>query len=287
VQPFAKANKLFSYFNLNSDALWRETYLSHQGYLNLAREVSPYAKVDHFHVKAVFHDVMHTVYLGFGRDLGACSIHMLHEHGKLPPAETLDVSLRLLWLQFRDRHKDLNLQKPKGSFTPTGLMFGAQDYPELSTRFKAVTVKHLLQFLCDLCQEVNAPELLTACLWSLCECFSFWNASGVILADEVAQQCFELGMSCLRSYFALAQQSQVRGKLWFKIRPKHHYWLHLLEFQLETKLNPVWVCSAFDDESFMGKTKNVGKMTRGFSNLSNSAIKRYILHMQLRWKQVT
>ena len=94
-------------------------------------------------------------------------------------------------------------------------------------------------------------------------------------------------MSCLRSYFALAQQSQVRGKLWFKIRPERHYWLHLLEFQLETKLNPVWVCSAFDDEPFMGKIKNVGKMTRGFSNLSNSAIKRYILHMQLRWKQVT
>jgi hypothetical protein len=49
----------------------------------------------------------------------------------------------------------------------------------------------------------------------------------------------------------------------------------LLEFQLETKLNPVWFCSAFDDESFMGKIKNVGKMTRGLSNLSNSAIRRY------------
>lgn len=275
-----------SFWELGEAALWRSTYIDHRAYC-ATEGLSPWLQIKHFTIDMVFTDLMHTVHLGFARDLLACAIRSWADAKLLPAASSTAKSLRMFWKMFCHWCRLNGKARPRGRLTPNNLSFGKQEYPELSSSCKAVTVSHMLRFCTAfaLAKTRDNPELrdVKVALWTLNKALELWSSSALLLTEQVADKCFSLGNLFLDTYVSLAVQAKAQDKLRWKVRPKHHYFVHLLEFQKRTRLNPCYACSAFDDESFLGQFKRVGRMTRGSSNLCPRTLQRHIMGLKLRW----
>lgn len=58
-----------NYTNFKADSPRYLTYLTDEDYRNTAQRLSPWIVMEGWRLKSCFHDMMHTVYLGIGRDI--------------------------------------------------------------------------------------------------------------------------------------------------------------------------------------------------------------------------
>ena len=206
VQPFpsvmrSKALRRFLYTDVSVDAAWRGSRQTHEQYLARARTVSPWIVVPGFRRELLYWDLMHIGPLGVYRDIIAATILDLLARDRLwwllkdpDLSGKLDnEQLRALWLDFRQWCKTRKKSMPSGSLSRR--LLGATksaDYPELHSRFKAVTCKWMLVYLAQLCNArplaVLRDKIIATCLWSSAQFIHVTDHGGFILTyDELCK----------------------------------------------------------------------------------------------------
>ena len=94
-RPTENSDPGLSYQDFNSDLARRMTRISHNTYLDTEKLVSAWVKMPGWHLYTCTHDFMHTVFLGFARDLIGSLIADFIEHKTLG-AGTIEEQLERL-----------------------------------------------------------------------------------------------------------------------------------------------------------------------------------------------
>lgn len=124
------------------------TTVTHEEYMEAEIQRSAWVAVPGFHLQTCWHDLMHVLYLGCGRDIAASTVVSMWEWGQLPGrgVECL-VSLNADYTAWC---RALRLGRPRFLFTAASVgRTSKQQMPELSGFFKAMQVKCMLFFLTD------------------------------------------------------------------------------------------------------------------------------------------
>ena len=286
-QAFPKAPRVTLYTDFSAAALWRETILDAEAYVQTC--TSPWATISGFRPELLHWDLMHIVYIGFARDVIGSMLGEFVLQGLLPAAPTETASLRLWWGGFRDWCKQNRIACPPGELTLSCVGWGKAKnvYPELLTRFKACSVKILVSYLAVYAERVCTGDrhsrVRTTCAWALADyCHTLDGASLVLRPREAerARHAGELFLTCFQYLSAEALDLKVR--LW-RIKPKTHYFAHVLD-NLDDLPNPRHV-ECFTDESYLGCIKKLGQKCHAKS-VSLRLLQRMILLLALRWHGV-
>eukprot|EP00959_Pyramimonas_sp_CCMP1952_P408133 8553612-Pyramimonas_sp.AAC.1 len=187
-KPNKKADPVFTFMNFEETAPWRSTMLTHEQYVRLepAGAISPYFRIHGIGLHTLFKDLLHGVFLGFGRDLGASSLFFwarnrslavwVGQFGLHEPTE--DQMFEMCFKYFRRWCREYKLCKIRPSINPFTLssMGRKKDknvFPAITSKVKAIALKVMLQFLAHLANEIaclvqsDDNDLLNACLYSL------------------------------------------------------------------------------------------------------------------------
>ena len=146
---------MLTFKNFYSSAAHRMTELSHDEYVASSTQQSPWSKLPGFHVKSLFRDPMHTIYLGTAKEVLASCLGYWSRHQCLP-GRTLEDQLRWVSQQQKQICRQAGLKGPFKTMTPsnTGLDT-ASEYPELGSGFKASAVKTSIWFFAKLAAEIS------------------------------------------------------------------------------------------------------------------------------------
>ena len=124
------------------------------------------------------------------------------------------------------------------------------------------------------------PELI-GCVTAMAKFITGLDRAGDFLTDDEAIQISDAGLAYLRQYAFLARRSLAKRESLWKIRPKHHYFHHMVLNVRVQKVN-LSRTQCFHGEDFMGKTKNLARRCHRRS-VQNRALERYIQLIGARW----
>lgn len=96
-RPTKKSDPNMTYQDFNRDLPRRMTQISHNTYLQTEGVVSPWVNMPGWTLYTCMHDLLHTIYLGFGRDLIGSLVADFLDHGVLGPG-TVEEQLERLSL---------------------------------------------------------------------------------------------------------------------------------------------------------------------------------------------
>ena len=194
-----------------------------------------------FHVP--WEDLLHTLHQG----VSLCAIAALvtdHYNSK-NPGQTLQDLERSLFKAYTHYRKWCKDNKIAGSSLRFNLSRFNRDswksMPELSTQYKASTVKHmqywLHQFLLD--EPVVADSMdRRYCSYALCKFQFMLDTHNEWFTQGQANRTAQFGYTFLLFYQKLAARSRGEDRNNYKITPKFHYYFHMLEYIEKTKRNP-------------------------------------------------
>jgi hypothetical protein len=165
-------------------------------------------------------------------------------------------------------------------------------FPELSSRYKASTVRTLLSWLAEKTRAISNlhPGMgrfdgIAVAFWSLQRFLYILDSEGLYLEEATARDACEAVQVFLTAYQRLAEQSVAAGDLLWKITPKCHYMVHLSADMLRSRLNPRLTGSCWADESFLGKVKLIAGKCHS-SQMCKRALQRYLLYLGIRWRRL-
>ncbi len=105
--------------------------------------------------------------------------------------------------------------------------------PELSSSYKAVTVKYFARFLggkaIEMADDTPYRKLRATCSWALIEFMHVIDHAGIVLTDHELNRMQYAGNAYILSYAALAKQAVDRSEMQWRLRPKLHGFDHLLD----------------------------------------------------------
>lgn len=289
-----------SWGNLTLRSVWRSTLT-----LTDPQDISPWTQVPRFEKKRRLLDLLHIVHLGTLRDLIPAAIISSLEDGTLakfyglcgrPWDEVLHAFSHhaALWA------KDRNMQLYIGTLTMARL--GRPKYrhwpmPALDTRIKAAKTRTLFAFttwmmvwLCDSeLLDTNAKfmhaKMRAVCCWSLDVAISCWSLNTeVVMQTHQVEQTTWLCRLHSATYQWLAGQCLRERRLLYKIRPKTHYFVHMVDAFQETKICAMHL-STFGDEDYMGKVRRICQGCHGGVYMQTWT-KRYALKRLLQWREM-
>ena len=104
-RPTKKSDVNMNYQNFKEDCPRYMTYLTDEDYRRTATQLSPWTAMPGWHLRTCFYDMMHTVYLGVGRDLASNILADLVDCSALGPG-TLEEQLRRISLEMHQRFKN-------------------------------------------------------------------------------------------------------------------------------------------------------------------------------------
>lgn len=140
----------------------------------------------------------------------------------------------------------------------------------------------------NLLDETADPEAVFHAQVRACMCFSLsnllstWSQGGRPLLQPAERKATQrLGVWFLAAYSYLAAKALERRLLLYKLRPKHHYLVHLLEHAAESGMNPMHL-SNFLDEDNMKMMRGVAKACHA-KTVKHAWARRYILKKVLGW----
>ena len=277
--------------NYSPDAYWRRTLVSQNDYMASEPLVSYYSCIEGWRLSLVGMDFMHTMYLGIGRSFAASLLHDMRDLNLLPDGLHLEAQLALFNKDFVAWCHDHGLSKPRRLFTPANAGFDTEPHktPEISTAFKAHTVKVVLYFLaaylsrsCNLPLSTHITFLVTASV-SLAKCIKTLDSAQLILTQEQAVEAHRAGYCFLEAVQHLRALSWENGKVRYGAKPKHHYLCHIFDFMLKTRLNPMRFAQVFESESFQNIIKTIGRMCH-IRTACMRLFQRYILNLAGRFQ---
>ena len=168
-------------------------------------------------------------------------------------------------------------------------------YPELDSRIKAARCRTLFAFITWLMsrlassplppeQKLNA-RVRAICCWTLDTALSVFNRTRhVKMLKHVVKETTWLCRLHSASYQWLAVQSLSQKRLLFKVRPKTHYFSHMVDHHQQSCLCLIHL-STFGDEDFMGKCRRIAQSCHGKTYMHSWA-KRYVLKRALQWSEM-
>ena len=117
-----------------------------------------------FHKDLVLDDLMHDLFLGVARDVGASVIvdllesqHLVDEHGD--PFNSKQDALDVIGLELREFCRQHELKRPPCAFTMANLGREKETvYPELGSSFKAAHNKIIMSFLAHLTYKLGLND---------------------------------------------------------------------------------------------------------------------------------
>ena len=159
-RPNVKGDPLLTFKNFYPDAAHLMTELSHRDYVASSDRLSPWENMPGFHVKSLFRDPMHTVYLGTAKEVLASCLGYWNKNGCLP-GNNLEERLRWVSQQQKEVCAGAGLKGSFKTFTPanTGLD-KSSEFPELGSSFKAATMKTSVWYFAKLAGDISlaSPE---------------------------------------------------------------------------------------------------------------------------------
>ena len=203
-----------------------------------------------------------------------------------------EMGLRCLWQKLETFCKDSGLSKPWGaSFTlnSIGVPEGKVQYPELSSHFKASAVTTIMRFVAHISFEfelvaTEASRMRRANAWAFGEIQFILDMADWRLSPREVRRFDYASNLYLLSYQWLATDAINQGVLMWKVRPKHHYFCHLVDRTITEHLNPCKFLQNAAEESYMGVVKKIGKQCHGKS-VYTRLIQRLVLFLGIRWKR--
>ena len=107
--------------------------------------------------------------------------------------------------------------------------------------------------------------------------------SGIVLTESDAREASESLHQHLKCYAWLASNAWMERRLLFQLRPKHHAVWHIAEQLAAWRVNfSLFHC--FDEESFLGKIKNICQKTHG-KTATRRVYQRYLLRFAMIMEQ--
>ena len=133
-------------------------------------------------------------------------------------------------------------------------------------------------------ETIHHARLVATLCFSLSSAISIWSqGQRPHLTTHQRDQSYVLGNLFSSCYSALARKALDKRLPLYKIRPKHHYWLHLLDYMMKSSLNPMST-SNFLDEDMMKAMRGVAKACRP-KTVKHSWARRYLLKEVIAWGQ--
>lgn len=298
-----KGQEVLSWGNLSLAAPWRRTVD-----FSDANDKSPWTQIDGFEKKFRLLDLLHLVHLGTLRDLTASVIVDSLEDGSLPAwlgietrgPQDYDVVLRAFSTHAHLWCRDNNLELGMGTLSMARLgRPKAYNWPMaiLDSRIKAARTRALFSLLTFLmCRLVGSAtlrskdsqwqaKLRAVCCWSLDTALSIWTLGDrVKMSKREAEHSVWLSRLHAVTYQSLAARALLQRRLLYKIRPKTHYFQHMLDHVSETHLSPMFLAT-FGDEDYMHKIRNIARACHG-ATFHRQWAKRYALKRALQWQEI-
>lgn len=103
-RPTPKHDPNMNYQNFKDTCPRYLTYLTDKDYRDTSKRLSPWTVMEGWHLLSCFHDAMHTIFLGIGRDIVSNILADMLDCGVLGPG-TLDEQLRRLSLEMHSCFK--------------------------------------------------------------------------------------------------------------------------------------------------------------------------------------
>ena len=135
-------------------------------------------------------------------------------------------------------------------------------------------------------QQIHWARRRAAAVWCLDAGLSLYGeGSRPHLQKERQKEAHYLMKGFLRMYAYLAQVCLVKRTAWYKLRPKHHYFDHLLDECEFNLLNPIQMAN-FSDEDHMKYMKSVAAGCHAAAQ-SRTWARRWIVKKTFQWKRLT
>ena len=238
-----------------------------------------------FHTELVYEDLLHNTLQGHGGDACCSCVKDLLVRRSLPGHDWED-SLRLLALDFRRWCKQHQVTHVSGLFTLGTLgLTTLSAYPVLHSRVKAAHCRLLISFIAQKAVELDSGDehsrYRTACLWSLARFFSILESSGRWLTQGQRDAVLRAAVVYLHSYQWLAASALERRECLWMVRPKLHYFCHLVARMSSSFLNPR-KCQTLIDETFVGVIARIARQTSS-QTTSLRALQRWTLYIAVQW----
>lgn len=224
---------------------------------------SPWACVPNWTLTRCLDDLLHLMWLGFGKDLIG---QVLFERA-MTEYPSLEEGLTGLWRECKLWHKSRKTSFNYKRWTPTTISYkAANDFPIFETKAKAMKTKQvflwlasstIVRFNTGLDTSYHA-ELRSQMLWHLHKFVYTLDGEGDVLSQQTADDVCRDGEDFLRIYTHLASVAQASQMTSYKLRPKLHYFWHLLQYTRISRENPRRR-DLFSAEDFIGRVKKIGQ----------------------------
>ena len=267
------------------------------------QDPSPWVNIPGFQKKYRLFDLLHLVHLGTLRDvIPSCLIDALDD-GTLAAFYGVQGSRAEDMILYRmsqhahawARDQGLTLYVGTLSLQRLGRSNRRWPYPELDTRIKAARCRTLFAFVAWLmCRLALFPlpepqkfqsKVRAMCCWTLDVALSVFNRNKQVkMQEHVVKETTWLLRFHMACYQWLAVQSLQQKRLLYKVRPKSHYYSHMVDHFEETCLCLMHL-STLGDEDFMGKIRRVAQACHGRTYMHAWA-QRYVLKRALQWREM-
>eukprot|EP00438_Fugacium_kawagutii_P019266 Skav217556 [mRNA] locus=scaffold1602:293891:294970:+ [translate_table: standard] len=294
----AKNNPVLSIGHLTLRAPWRCTISTLD-----PNDPSPWVSVPGFTKSRKLFDLLHIVHLGTLRDIvPSCLIDSLRD-GSLAAFYGLqgcedDVILHRMSQHAHVWAKSKGMDLYVGTLTMRRLGRSSSHvwpYPELDSRIKAARCRTLFAFTTWLmtrltsyplsAEQKSNADFRAVCCWSLDVALSIFSQNQKIkMPMHVVKQTTWLLRLHAACYEYLAARCIGQKTLLYKLRPKTHYFSHMVDHHEETCLCLMHLC-CLGDEDFMGKMRKVAQACHGKTYMHTWA-KRYALKRALQWSEM-
>jgi hypothetical protein len=259
-----------AYYNPLGDAPWLATLMSTTQY----KEVNGWSGLCHlpgWDISSVAGDLMHLVYIGLGEDVAGEAVMCLAREGNWSADQVVG-----LWVQFKTWCREQRLPLPRGTYRTFTIPFARKKaFPHIST-FKATCMRSLLAFLAY--REYRDPEVGAAVVF-LHTFLQTLNRAGMWLSEGETETAVAAGTAFLTVWVSAAYRSLEAKIPRFKIRVKHHNFLHGIVRLHQDHLN-MRMLSCFGAEGFVGDMSRLSSRVHP-RTVTLRCIERFLLHIRM------
>jgi len=282
-----------------TDAIWinEDLRTDHNLYLKAAIRVSPWHKVRGWSLFRNLYDFLHLLWLGFCKDVSA---QLLYDQAcerlggidiasKLP-LESLEPVLHEMFWEAQEEGKitkEFFLPGRNPWTLKTLQLKDKTSYPSLQQKIKGHASKQIFIYAAK--HAISAwgsdsySQMRAHMAWSLLRFVEICDSGGTILSRNEADEAVRVGMDFLQDYAHLKDEAFHEGRAAYRVRPKLHYFYHLLECISDTGENPKWY-ELSSAEDLVGKAKRLAKDTHP-NTLPLRVMQRRIVFLASRWKK--
>ena len=276
----SKGNDNFDtvFTNISADAAWR----AHDPGPMWAVRPSASNLVG-FSEKLISLDLLHICHLGILRDLVGTGFKLLaRKKGEYYTGRNISKRLCQLFADLKRFCKDNKVALSLKRLRKATVGWRGDACPELKA--KGADALACLRFLAFRLQ-LQPPAVygdIVVCTWALEHFLRCLVEGNIFLSQAECATCYTVGMLFVKSYLRLANQSLQSGELYFKVRPKLHFMIHMVEDLKPKPGKEDWELTArnasfdatFVDEDFVKQVLSV-KKRMSFRTASLHVLQRF------------